>query len=169
MKFSVKHTSRFLLVWLGFFLSVHILTLLAVSYTFLYFGENPMLLYGAGFTIPVLAFVFGRLFFRGLAGVSLGRTTAISVLWTVLFAGLSSALSPVLYGVPWQTEFVELGSLGMDVLVFLALALAGWIQQKRTSGIQEVTIDLLHPDSRSSDEAQADAPSTRSQEASPRS
>lgn len=142
MKTVVRHVFQFSLWWLLFFIAAHAVTIFAVSATILI---DPLSrVYGAGATIalPLLSLLFAWLFFRRMQTISLAELIELSLAWGVFYALASAFLGPVFYGIPWQVEFTNAGSVAIDFLILAAFFLVGYRMRIR-GGTAPAEVNLL--------------------------
>ena len=142
MKTVLRHVFRFSLWWILFFIAAHAVTIFAVSATILLDPSNRLYGWGATIALPLLSLLFAWLFFRKIQTVNLSQLTELSLAWGVFYALASAFLGPFFYGIPWQVEFTNAGSVAIDFLILAAFFLVGYRMRVR-GGSVPVEVNLL--------------------------
>lgn len=143
MKTVVRNAFRFFLWWVLFFLSAHIVTIFAVSATILIDPSNQFYGWGATVALPLLSLLFAWLFFRKMQTISLAELIELSLGWGILYALASAFLGPFFYGIPWQVEFTNVGSVVVDLLILFGFFFVGYRMRVLGSPGQPVEVNLL--------------------------
>lgn len=140
MKTVVRHAVRFFLWWMMLFLSAHIVTIFAVSATLVLDPTNRWYGWGATVALPVLGVLYAQAFFRRVDALTLAEVLELGLVWAGLYMGASSLLGPFFYGIPWQAEFTDPGSLAVDTLIFLGFFFVGYRRCVRGSVAQPLNL-----------------------------
>jgi len=141
MKTVIRNSFRFFLWWVLFFLSAHIVTIFAVSATLILDPTNRWYGWGATVALPLLGLFFAWLFFRKMSSVNLAELIELSLAWGVLYMLASAFLGPIFYGIPWQVEFTNAGSLVVDFSILAGFFLVGY--RMRVVSSKPIEVNLL--------------------------
>jgi len=142
MKIVVRHLFHFSLWWLFFFIAAHAVTIFAVSATILLDPSSRLYGWGATIALPLLSLFFAWIFFRKIQTISLSELIELSLAWGIFYALASAFLGPFFYGIPWQVEFTDAGSIAIDFLILAAFFFVGYRLRVR-GGSASVEVNLL--------------------------
>ncbi len=142
MKTVARHLFRFSLWWLVFFIAAHAATIFAVSATILLNPSSRLYGWGATIALPLLSLFFAWTFFRKLQTINLSELIELSFAWGIFYALASAFLGPIFYGIPWQVEFTNAGSVVIDFLILAGFFLVGYRLRVR-GGSAPVEVNLL--------------------------
>ena len=140
MKMVIKNSFRFFLWWILFFITAHTVTIFAVSATLLIDPASRLYGWGATIALPLLGLLFAWGFFRKMHMVNLAELIELSLVWGIFYMLASAFLGPFFYGIPWQMEFTNLGSLFVDFLILGGFFFVGYRLCVKSSTPVEVNL-----------------------------